>query len=109
MRNDLKMGKGKIAAQSSHASLIAALNAKRDEKNWYESWFKHGMGKIVLKVDSEEELNRIFQLGTKAKIPRSYINDAGHTQLPPGTATAVALGPAPEKYIDPITKNLKLL
>ena len=39
------MGKGKIAAQSSHASLIAALNAKRDEKNWYESWFKHGMGK----------------------------------------------------------------
>ena len=56
------MGKGKIAAQSSHASLIAALNTKRDEKNWYESWFKHGMGKIVLKVDSEEELNRIFQL-----------------------------------------------
>ena len=63
----------------------------------------------VLILHIGRELNRIYQLGTKAKIPRSYINDAGHTQLPPGTATAVALGPAPEKYIDPITKNLKLL
>ena len=81
VRNDLKMGKGKIAAQSSHASLIAALNAKRDEKNWYESWFKHGMGKIVLKVDSEEELNRIFQSHQIAVIQSLWEGFDGCTRM----------------------------
>jgi PTH2 family peptidyl-tRNA hydrolase len=109
IRNDLKMGKGKIAAQASHASVLAVLEAMKHNKNWYDRWMREGMGKIVVKVNSEEELNLIFQKGSKDKLPRSLINDAGHTQLDPGTATAVALGPAPGVIIDPITKDLKLM
>lgn len=109
IRNDLKMGKGKIAAQASHASVLATLEAMKHNKNWYDRWFRAGMAKIVVKVNSEEELNMVFQRGSKGKLPRSLINDAGHTQLEPGTATAVALGPAPQVLIDPITKDLKLM
>ncbi len=109
IRTDLKMGKGKIAAQASHASLLAALNAKEHNKIWFDQWMKQGMKKIVLKVSSENELREIFQKGASQKLPRSYINDAGHTQLPPGTATAVGIGPAPENIIDSITGKLQLL
>lgn len=109
IRSDLKMGKGKIAAQASHASVLATLEAMKHNKNWYDRWSREGMGKIVVKVNTEEDLNLVFQKGSKEKLPRSLINDAGYTQLEPGTATAVALGPAPEVLIDPITKDLKLM
>ncbi|MHA2501970.1 MAG: peptidyl-tRNA hydrolase Pth2 [Candidatus Kariarchaeaceae archaeon] len=109
VRSDLGMGKGKIAAQASHASVIASFEAKKHEPTWFDTWYRHGMAKIVVKVASDEELHRIFQLGVKNKVPRALINDAGHTQLAPGTATAVALGPAPEKLLDPITGSLKLM
>ena len=109
VRNDLKMGKGKIAAQASHASVIATLEAKKHQPTWFNAWLTQGMAKIVVKVNSQEELHHMFQLGVKNKLPRALINDAGHTQLAPGTATAVALGPAPTKSLDTITGNLKLM
>ncbi|MCY3410803.1 MAG: peptidyl-tRNA hydrolase [Candidatus Heimdallarchaeota archaeon] len=109
IRTDLKMGKGKIAAQASHASVLATLQAQRDQRIWYDAWFTSGMKKIVVKVSSEAELQELFQLGARAKLPRAYINDAGHTQLDPGTATAAALGPAPDSQLDPITQKYKLL
>ena len=109
IRSDLKMGKGKIAAQASHASVIATLEALHQNKIWFDQWKKHGMAKIAVKVTSEEELHGYYQRAIKAKLPKALINDAGHTQLAPGTATAVAIGPAPSSIIDTITKDLKLL
>ncbi|MHA2092915.1 MAG: peptidyl-tRNA hydrolase Pth2 [Candidatus Kariarchaeaceae archaeon] len=109
IRSDLKMGKGKIAAQASHASVLATLEAQRHNKIWYDRWFKMGMKKIVVKVITDDELHEVFRKAVKAKLPRALINDAGHTQLPLGTATAVGIGPAPEQLIDPITNSLKLM
>jgi len=37
------------------------------------------------------------------------INDRGLTQLEPGTATCVGVGPGPDDRIDGITGKLKLL
>ncbi len=109
IRTDLKMGKGKIAAQASHASVNASLEALHQHKIWFDRWKKYGMAKIAVKVSSEEELQGYYQKAIKAKLPKALINDAGYTQLLPGTATAVAIGPAPSSIIDPITKDLKLL
>ena len=109
VRSDLKMGKGKIAAQASHASVLATIEAQKNNKTWFDRWFKQGMKKVVLKINTEEELNGVFQKASKSKLPRSIINDAGYTQLEPGTVTAVGIGPAPDELVDPITKNLKLM
>ena len=109
VRTDLKMGKGKVAAQVAHASLAAAEAAQQRKPNWHDEWKGEGQAKIVLKVDSEELLSELFQKAKSAGLPASLIEDRGLTQIEPGTATCVGIGPGPDAQIDGITGKLKLL
>lgn len=108
IRSDLQMGKGKIAAQSAHASLEAVEKTRSQKPDWYTEWKMQGQAKIVLKIGSEKELLELFE-NAKRKIPAALITDAGRTQTAPGSKTCLALGPAPEEKIDEFTKQLKLL
>lgn len=109
VRSDLKMGKGKVAAQVAHASLAAAEASQGRRRSWYDAWKEEGQAKIVLKVDSELALRDILRMAKSAGLPASIVEDRGLTQLEPGTATCVGIGPAPEAEIDKITGKLKLL
>jgi PTH2 family peptidyl-tRNA hydrolase len=106
IRTDLDMGKGKIAAQASHASISAFL--KSDEYS-RKAWLVHGMMKAVLKVSSEQELIEVFNRAKREKLPCALITDAGRTQLNGPTNTAVGIGPASDDAVDKITGKLKLL
>jgi peptidyl-tRNA hydrolase, PTH2 family len=106
IRQDLKLPKGKAAAQAAHASVDATL--KSDSKT-VKDWQKQGMAKIVLKVKDEKELIRFFQLAKDANLKSSLITDAGKTVIAPGTKTCVAIGPAEDEEIDAIVGELKLL
>ena len=105
MRTDLKMGRGKIAAQSAHAS-VAALG--KVTASAYSAWVSQGMKKIVLKIGSKKELLDLF-MRAKKMFPTALIKDAGMTQVTPGTPTCIAIGPAEEIDIDILTKDMKLL
>lgn len=109
VRSDLGMGKGKIAAQSSHASLIAYETVKRKNPEIARKWFEEGQKKIVVKVKSEEELLRYFNKAKENNIPCELVRDAGHTQIEAGTITCFAAGPWDEKELDRIFGELKLL
>ena len=109
LRSDLGMGKGKMVAQGSHASLLAYESAQCEHSDWAKTWSESGCKKIALKVGSEKELASLFMAAKKAKLPASLVVDAGHTQVEPGTKTAVAIGPAPEAEVDRLTNSLKLL
>ncbi|WP_435335427.1 peptidyl-tRNA hydrolase Pth2 [Haloarchaeobius sp. TZWWS8] len=105
-RMDIGMGKGKLAAQVAHASLSAYEDADRKTRN---EWKGSGQKKVVLKANSEREL---FELADKAEregLPNAIIRDAGHTQLEPGTVTALAVGPGDEELVDRVTGDLSLL
>lgn len=108
IRTDLRMGKGKIAAQASHASLSAAFKTLKKKEKKFNEWFA-SMAKIVLKVDSERELMKYAERAGRAGIMTSIIRDAGRTQIPAGTITALGIGPDEETKIDKIVKDLKLL
>ncbi|VVB99406.1 Peptidyl-tRNA hydrolase [uncultured archaeon] len=108
VRHDLGMGRGKAAAQSSHASLEAYEKALKKEPEWVKAWKESGQTKVVLKVNSEKELLEIFERARKI-LPSALIHDAGRTQIEAGSATCVAIGPGPSSEIDKITKELKLL
>lgn len=103
------MGKGKMAAQVAHASLSSAEAAMKRKPSWFDGWKEGGQAKIVLKVDSEEDLNELFEQAKAAGLPAVLIEDRGLTQLEPGTVTCLGVGPAPDSQVDEITGKLKLL
>ncbi len=105
IRTDLKMGRGKIAAQSAHAS-VAAL--EKVTTTTYNAWTATGMKKIVVKVSGKKELLDLF-MEAKRKFPAALIKDAGLTQIKSGEATCLAIGPAEEIDLNLLTKHLKLL
>jgi PTH2 family peptidyl-tRNA hydrolase len=109
VRTDLKMGKGKTCAQAAHAALGSAEKASRYEKRWYEAWKGEGQKKVVVKIKGEKELYRLYEDAKGLGLPCFIVNDAGLTQLPPGTTTALAIGPAPEDKVDRVTGELGLL
>ena len=106
LRSDLKMGKGKIAAQASHASVMSYSSSPNAAA---EEWFDGGQMKIVLKVSGEKELQELFRQAKHAGLHAVLVHDAGHTQVPAGTLTAIAIGPDDERKIDKVTGRLKLL
>ena len=106
VRQDLKLPKGKLAAQSAHASVEAVLKSDQD---LIKKWRDQGMAKIILKVKDEKELIQYFQQAKEAKLTGSLITDAGRTVVDPGTKTCAAIGPDEEQKIDQITGKLALL
>jgi len=106
LRKDLEMSTGKKCVQCCHACLGAYKNAK---KSVVKKWESEGQKKVVLEVNSKEELFKLFEKAKKEKIPCFLVEDAGLTELEPGTITALGIGPEDEKKLDKITGSLKLL
>ncbi|PIU62419.1 aminoacyl-tRNA hydrolase [archaeon CG07_land_8_20_14_0_80_38_8] len=109
VRADLKMGRGKIASQASHASVSTAYKSWKKNAELFNEWKNEGMPKIVLKVNSEKDILKFANEAGKNNLIFDVIRDAGRTQIPPNTITALGIGPDNEEKIDKIVKNLKLL
>jgi PTH2 family peptidyl-tRNA hydrolase len=104
-RTDIGMGEGKLAAQVAHASLSAYEETGTKAR---KEWKGGGQKKVVLEADGEDQ---IFELAEKARaegLPHAVVRDAGHTQLDPGTVTALAVGPADDGLVDKVTGDLSL-
>lgn len=106
VRQDLKMDKGKLAVQTSHASVEAVL---KSDKSKVDEWRSEGMKKVVLKVKDLQELLEYKKLAGKEKLTTALIRDAGLTFFKEPTITCLAIGPDEEEKINKITKNLKLI
>jgi PTH2 family peptidyl-tRNA hydrolase len=104
-RSDLGMGRGKLAAQVAHASLMAAEEAGDAT---IREWKGDGQRKVVLKVDGESALLELADDARREGLPHAVVRDAGHTQLEPGTVTALGVGPAEEAAVDRVTGDLSL-
>ena len=130
MRRDLKMRKGKIAAQAGHACVEATLMAivregrggalrATDGWAWVEhgeddvtaltEWFDAGVAKVCVYVDSEEELLDLAARGRELGFAVALVRDAGHTEFHgEPTYTCLAFEPLPAEEIDPLTGELPL-
>lgn len=109
VRNDLKMGKGKIGAQCGHAAVGAYQNCVKRFPQLVRRWDDNGSAKIAVKVDSEEEMMSVFKAARDKNLNTCLIRDAGRTQIAPNSKTVLAIGPASSHEIDQVTGHLKLL
>jgi PTH2 family peptidyl-tRNA hydrolase len=127
MRTDLGMGRGKAGSQCSHASLATIL--KLGKKSYFfeqggkpmnritidfeddsalDCWLNVKFTKIVLAVETEEELIEVYNNAIKEGLNAVLITDAGLTEfngVP--TKTCVSIGPHFPEEIDKVTGHLK--
>jgi len=122
IRKDLKMRQGKVAAQAGHAILSTFINhgGFNPATNEFHSlpfspqamkWFSRpDSKKVVVYVNSEQELIDIHQKAKDAGILTTIITDNGKTEFHGVlTKTAVAIGPDYSSVIVLITGHLPLL
>ncbi|MGC8686702.1 MAG: peptidyl-tRNA hydrolase Pth2 [Thermoplasmata archaeon] len=108
VREDLDISNGKLAVQVAHASVECAFKTFINRREIFENWYREGQKKVVLKV---KNLNDLFLLKEKAYglgILTCLIQDAGLTEVPPGTITVLGIGPEKENIIDKVTGSLPL-
>ncbi|MGP3668191.1 MAG: peptidyl-tRNA hydrolase Pth2 [Candidatus Bathyarchaeota archaeon] len=108
IRDDLKISKGKICAQVAHAAVSAYEETRKSHVEWAEKWLKEGQRKVILKVESLEKIYEIKVKAEKLGLPLALIEDKGLTELPPGTVTCLAIGPAPLNLVNKVTGGLPL-
>ena len=130
MRRDLKMRKGKIAAQAGHACIDAVLQALKKEDRMNDltrtpegmmlnmtdkpdsplsEWFNNGCTKVCVYVDSEEELLEIARKAEERGIIAAVITDWGLTEFHgEHTKTCLALEPLPAEIANELTGELPL-
>lgn len=138
IRKDLKMRRGKEIAQGAHAAMKWLVERVRQvdtavseayskgatnciphelsevapgipltvaEDQWIYGLFT----KICLVVDSEAELEEIYQKAKDKGLEVHMVTDSGATEfngVP--TKTCLAIGPDEARIIDPITEHLRL-
>lgn len=119
IRKDLGMRKGKMIAQGAHASSmfliekIQQLMERPSEVNFTQAelyWLRSNFRKITVSVNSETEMNEIYQLAKNNGLYVRKIIDSGKTEfngVP--TWTSIAIGPDLSEKIDIVTGHLDLL
>ncbi|EJW04631.1 peptidyl-tRNA hydrolase [Edhazardia aedis USNM 41457] len=107
VRVDLKMGKGKIAAQVGHA-VSKVIDFLIENPEIWEEWKAAGEPKVILKA-SDEEINNVLSRAKRCNVKIHKVYDAGRTQVKAGSNTVIALGPAPKDILSMLTGDLKLL
>lgn len=106
IREDLKLSPGKMAVQVAHAAVLAL---ERTDRSTASQWRAEGQKKVVLKVANVQALFKLRAEADQAGLPCAVVVDAGLTEIPAGTITALGIGPAQSKQMDKVTGKLSLL
>lgn len=109
VNDELKMGKGKVAAQCAHASMGVVQRLMRKAPGLLAQYEQWGQAKIALRVPTTAELLDLAAAAAGLGLPVYVVQDAGRTQIPAGSRTVAAIGPGPKSVIDKVTGHLKLL
>ncbi|CAJ2510981.1 Uu.00g066060.m01.CDS01 [Anthostomella pinea] len=105
VRTDLGMTKACYKTLSRAATKTPGAPAARI----LQRWERLGQAKIAVQTQSEDELLELMGRARSLGVTSEVIQDAGRTQIDPGSLTVLGVGPAPKSLVDQITGGLKLL
>ncbi|MGI0155269.1 MAG: aminoacyl-tRNA hydrolase [Thermoplasmata archaeon] len=109
LRGELRLTAGKSAVQAAHAAVMLTRAAEQRDPSALSAWIAAGQMKIALVVPTLGDLEALARAARGRKIPLVWVEDAGFTEVPPGTRTCLGLGPAPVSEMDAVTGDLPLL
>ncbi|KAJ6830364.1 putative peptidyl-tRNA hydrolase 2 [Iris pallida] len=109
VRQDLRMGLGKIASQCAHAATGMYSELLQSHRLLLRQWEQYGQAKIVLSCKNQQEMNRLKEAADRCGLPTFVVADAGRTQIQAGSRTVLAIGPGNKQAIDSVTGKLRLL
>jgi peptidyl-tRNA hydrolase, PTH2 family len=109
VRGELRLTAGKAAVQVAHAAVMLVRQAEARRSDDLEAWLQQGQKKIALVVPTLDDLTAIERRARADGIPCVFVEDAGLTEVPPGTRTCLGLGPATASRLDALTGTLDLL
>ncbi|EIM92824.1 peptidyl-tRNA hydrolase II, partial [Stereum hirsutum FP-91666 SS1] len=93
----------------SHATLACYKALVKANPKLVQHWERIGQAKIALKASSEDELLELEAIAKSLNLCARSIQDAGRTQVDPGSRTVLGIGPAPVELINQVTGHLRLL
>ena len=108
IRTDLKLSKSEFAKLV--AKCVIELNNKKENQSNYNDklWMKTGQTKIVVKIQGEKNLMKIYEDCFNKKIKSVFLIDK-LSKMKKEEVCIIGIGPAKNKYLDEITGHLKLL
>jgi len=109
VRSDLKMTKGKVAAQVGHAAVACFEETLQAEPKLLDLWRENdGCTKICLRIKSLEDLESVQAAARAQGLTACAIEDYGRTQVAAGSVTVLGVGPGPWSIVDACTGHLQL-
>jgi peptidyl-tRNA hydrolase, PTH2 family len=109
LRGELRLTAGKAAVQAAHAAVMLVERAEPRHRAELAAWRAEGQRKIALVAETLEQMVELDRQARGKGILAAWVEDAGLTEVPPGTRTCLGLGPARNADLDPLTGGLPLL
>ena len=109
LRGELRLTPGKAAVQAAHAAVMLVGAARTKDPETLRRWEAEGQKKIALVVPTLSEMEDLQRRARARGLLTVWVEDAGFTEVPPGTRTCLGIGPARVEDVDPLTGDLALL
>uniref|UniRef100_A0A6G1SMK2 peptidyl-tRNA hydrolase n=1 Tax=Aceria tosichella TaxID=561515 RepID=A0A6G1SMK2_9ACAR len=114
VNKELDMGVGKQCAQVAHAAIGLYNDILTNDRTGGDNqvkimqWQSGGAKKIVCRGNNTAHLVSLQEQANMAQLPNHLVTDAGHTQIPAGSTTVLAIFGS-SSQLDKVTGSLRLL
>jgi PTH2 family peptidyl-tRNA hydrolase len=110
IRGELRLTAGKAAVQIAHAAVLLVERAMEGRPTpAYKAWRSAGQRKIAVVAKTLDDLKALERKARSLGLPTVLVEDAGFTEVAPGTATCLGIGPGRSAELDAVTGGLPLL
>ena len=106
VRKDLKMRRGKIAAQCGHATLAIFRKMIKHYPEIGNYWGEVDFPKQYFYTTSQEDMHQRENTARELGYYTTIIQDAGRTQIEAGSETVLVIGPVPTQRVFILTDGL---
>ena len=110
LRGELRLTPGKAAVQAAHAAVMLVDDSGRGRApaELLRAWRSQGARKIAVLAPTLDAMRELERAARARNLATAWVEDAGYTEVAPGTVTCLGIGPARASDVDAVTGDLPL-